>query len=91
MEHSKYASFLKNARKKAGFSQEELAHRLFIQQSDVSKIENGVKELPISLAAEWLQVTNAHFEFAELLCGGELPPFLEQLKNKHENSAKKVE
>ncbi len=52
-------SILRKCRKKAGFSQEELAELLHINQSDISKIEKDKKEVGIRLFRDWTQATNA--------------------------------
>lgn len=44
---------LKACRTYMAYSQEELAFLLHIQQSDVSRIESGQKEPPISLFVDW--------------------------------------
>ena len=55
----KFGAILKACRVRAGLSQEELADRLYINQSDVSKFENGTKEPPISLFQSWVNQTQA--------------------------------
>lgn len=55
----KFGAILKACRVRAGLSQEELADRLYINQSDVSKFENGTKEPPISLFQQWINQTQA--------------------------------
>ena len=62
-------AILKACRTRAGLSQEELAHRLFINQSDVSKYENDTKEPTISMFYAWTQQTQAHEVLVAFLCG----------------------
>jgi len=50
-------AILKACRTRAGLSQEELAHRLYINQSDISKYENDTKEPSISMFKEWATQT----------------------------------
>ncbi|MGG0718723.1 helix-turn-helix transcriptional regulator [Robertmurraya massiliosenegalensis] len=53
----KFGAILKACRVRAGFSQEELADRLFINQSDVSKYEKDNKEPTISIFQAWMSNT----------------------------------
>lgn len=46
-------------RQRAGFSQEEMAEKLFISQSDVSKFENDKKTPDLPTFLRIAQVTNA--------------------------------
>lgn len=62
-------AILKACRTRAGFNQEELAHRLHINQSDVSKYENDAKEPTISILQAWLSNTQAHEVLVAFLCG----------------------
>lgn len=65
----KYGSILKACRERAGFNQEELAFRLNINQSDVSKYENDVKEPNISVFHDWTTNTQAMEVLVAFLCG----------------------
>lgn len=64
-----YGQVLRAARIKAGMSQEELAARLHINQSDVSKYESGAKEPRISIFRDWTFVTQAQEVMVGFLCG----------------------
>ena len=55
----KVGAILRACRERFGLSQEELADRLYINQSDVSKFENGTKEPPITLFQNWINQTQA--------------------------------
>lgn len=65
----KYGSILKACRERAGFNQEELAFRLNINQSDVSKYENDVKEPGISIFHDWTTNTQSMEVLVAFLCG----------------------
>lgn len=78
--NDKYAKFLKEARRKAGINQSDLAHGLYINQSDVSKIENGKKEAPISLAVRWAQLTGSQDALAALVCGTDISVVIDMLE-----------
>ncbi|MEK5070754.1 helix-turn-helix domain-containing protein [Sporosarcina sp. FSL K6-1508] len=54
-----YGSILKACRERSGLSQSELAFRLFINQSDVSKLENGSKEPSMSTFQKWSTATSS--------------------------------
>lgn len=53
----KFGAILKACRTRAGFSQEELADRLFINQSDISKYESDRKEPTMSIFQAWMANT----------------------------------
>ncbi|MEH7122078.1 helix-turn-helix transcriptional regulator [Bacillus sp. JJ1773] len=53
----KFGAILKACRTRAGFSQEELAERLFINQSDISKYESDRKEPTMSIFQAWMANT----------------------------------
>lgn len=53
----KFGAILKACRVRAGFSQEELASRLFINQSDISKYESDRKEPTMSIFQAWIMNT----------------------------------
>lgn len=55
----KVGAILKACRERQGISQEDLADKLHINQSDISKIENDNKEPTISLFNAWLHNTQA--------------------------------
>lgn len=65
----KFGAILKACRDRAGLSQEELAYQLHINQSDVSKFENGTKEPPISIFQAWINNTQAQEVMVAYLCG----------------------
>lgn len=65
----KFGAILKACRVRAGLSQEELADRLYINQSDVSKFENGTKEPTISLFQQWINQTQAQEVMVAYLLG----------------------
>lgn len=53
----KFGAILKACRTRAGFSQEELAEKLFINQSDISKYELDKKEPTMSIFQAWMMNT----------------------------------
>ncbi|WP_165571630.1 helix-turn-helix domain-containing protein [Cytobacillus praedii] len=61
--------FFKRSRKLSGLSQEEMAEKMFMPRSTISKIENDKMELKVSDAARWCQATNVPEFLAALLCG----------------------
>lgn len=65
----KYGGVLRACRERIGLSQEELAHRLHIQQADISRIENGRKEPNIGLFQKWAMVTNSQDVLVAFICG----------------------
>ena len=64
-----YGSVLRTFRKSSNISQEELAHALHMSQSNVSKIENDVKEPLFSVVMQWVQYTGTQDAMAAIVCG----------------------
>jgi len=65
----KYGSVLKACRERVGLTQEELAFKLNMNQSDVSKFENGTKEPTISTLQAWMVNTQAAEVLVAFICG----------------------
>lgn len=65
----KYGTILKACRERAGFNQEELADILHINQSDVSKYENDVKEPSMSMFRDWTMNTQTTEVLVAFICG----------------------
>lgn len=63
-----FGGVLKKMRKKAGFSQTELALELGIGQSDVSKLETNRKTPDIYTVTHWANVTRAHEMVFAFMC-----------------------
>lgn len=53
----RFGAILKACRIRAGFSQEELADMLYINQSDISKYETDRKEPTMSMFHAWITNT----------------------------------
>lgn len=66
-----YGSILKACRERVGWNQEEMAHQLMINQSDVSKFENNVKEPPMSLFQKWAVATGSQDVLVAFIAGME--------------------
>ncbi|WP_336822988.1 helix-turn-helix transcriptional regulator [Sporosarcina sp. USHLN248] len=66
-----YGSILKACRERKGWNQEEMAHRLHVNQSDISKYENNVKEPPMSLFQKWALVTGSQDVLVAYMLGVE--------------------
>ncbi|WP_408004841.1 helix-turn-helix domain-containing protein [Radiobacillus kanasensis] len=65
----RYGAVLKACRTRAGLSQEELAEKLHINQSDVSKYENDTKEPSMSIFQSWATNTQAQEVLIAFTCG----------------------
>lgn len=65
----KYGGILRACRERSGLSQEELAFRMNVNQSDVSKFETGTKEPTLSTVQAWLSNTQATEVLVAFLCG----------------------
>lgn len=65
----KYGAILRACRERAGFNQEEMAFRLNVNQSDVSKYENNAKEPPMSVFQDWAMATQTQEVLVAFLVG----------------------
>lgn len=66
---SRVGAVLRACRTRAGFTQEELADKLYISQSDVSKYENDTMEPHLSIVQAWTSNTQAPEVLVAFLCG----------------------
>ncbi|SDI18124.1 Helix-turn-helix [Alteribacillus persepolensis] len=64
-----YGAILKACRKRAGMTQEELAERLHMGQSDISRYESDKQEPTISLFKAWTENTQSPEVMAAFLLG----------------------
>lgn len=67
-----YSKALKNFRKSADMTQEDLAHELNMTQSHVSKYEQGRKIIDLETFMRWVQVTNSEAQAAIILFGADI-------------------
>lgn len=65
----KFGAVLKKLRVRAGLSQEELAEKIFLSRSTVSRLENDKLKLTVEDAIRWGQATQASEVMAAILCG----------------------
>ncbi|GKV56010.1 hypothetical protein NCCP2222_19570 [Sporosarcina sp. NCCP-2222] len=66
-----FGAILRACRKRKGFTQEELADMLNIEQADVSRIENDRKEAPMSLFQQWAMITGSTDVLVAFIAGME--------------------
>ena len=66
-----YGAILRACRKRKGWTQEDLAHELNIEQADVSRFENDRKEPPMSLFQQWAMLTGSQDVLVAFICGME--------------------
>ena len=64
-----YGAILRACRLRAGKNQDELAFELNINQSDVSKIEQGDKEPVLSQVKKWVEITQTQEVLVAFICG----------------------
>jgi len=65
----KYGAVLRACRDRIGMSQEQLALKLNLSRSAVSKLENDQQELGVNTLSEWAEVTNAKEVLVAFICG----------------------
>jgi transcriptional regulator with XRE-family HTH domain len=75
----KYGAALKACRDRIGMSQEQLADKLKLSRSTVSKLENDQQELSVRTLSEWVEVTNAKEVLVAFICGMDGLSFLNQI------------
>ena len=64
-----YGPLLRQMRKQAGMSQEDIAHELYMSISNVSRLESGKYEIKLADALRWANVTGAQDVFIATLLG----------------------
>ena len=62
-----YGPLLRQMRKQAGMSQEDVAHELYMSISNISRIESGKYHVKLSDAVRWANVTGAQDVFVATL------------------------
>lgn len=67
-----FGKHLKSFRKAAKMTQEDIAEKLHLNRSAVSKIENDLQEISIPLFRQWAAVTNCDVQAALILFGAEI-------------------
>ena len=65
----KFGALLKKARLNSGLSQEEMAEKIFLSNSTVSRLESDKIELKARELVRWFQVTQAPELLAIMFCG----------------------
>lgn len=65
----KLGAILKACRVRAGFSQEEIAAKLYISRSNISKLETDQLKLDVPTLIQWANVTNAKEVVVAFLMG----------------------
>ncbi len=74
-----FGTVLQKVRVEAGLSQEELADKIFVSRSTVSRLENDKLKLTVQDAISWGQATQATEVMAALLCGVDLVALTQML------------
>lgn len=70
---------LRRVRVSAGLSQEELAEKIYLSRSAVSRLENDRLKLTVEDAVRWGQATHATEVIAALLCGIDVATILQNI------------
>lgn len=64
-----FGAILRAVRQKAGLSQEEMAEKMYVSRSTISRLENNRLKLTVEDAIRWGQITQAPEAIAAMLCG----------------------
>ncbi|MDQ0176039.1 helix-turn-helix domain-containing protein [Bacillus chungangensis] len=75
----KFGAVFKKIRVLAGLSQEELAEKIYLSRSNVSRVENDKLILRLDDVIRWFQVTQAPEALAALLCGVDVNTVLQNI------------
>jgi transcriptional regulator with XRE-family HTH domain len=75
----KFGSILKACRERAGFSQEEMAFRMNVTQSAISKYEKDKRSMDIQTFKRWFQETSTQEVAVAFLYGMDGVSILQQL------------
>ncbi len=70
---------LKKMRLISGMSQEELANKLFLPRSTISKIEHGKTAIKGEDLIRWFQITQAHELILAIVYGTDIPAVVQSL------------
>jgi transcriptional regulator with XRE-family HTH domain len=70
---------LRKTRVEAGMSQEELAEKIYLSRSAVSRLENNRLELKAADMIRWFQATQAHEALVALVCGVDVTTVVQTL------------
>ncbi|MGG0890290.1 helix-turn-helix transcriptional regulator [Cytobacillus horneckiae] len=74
-----FGNILRKVRINAGLSQEELADKIHLSRSAVSRLENNRLEIRLADAIRWFQATNAPEAIAAMLCGVDIASLAQSL------------
>lgn len=64
-----FGAILRAVRQKAGLSQEEMAEKMYVSRSTISRLENDRLKLTVEDAIRWGHITQAPEAIAAMLCG----------------------
>lgn len=70
---------LKRTRITAGLSQEEIALKMFLPRSTISKLENNKTALKAEDLIRWCTITQAQEVMAALLCGIDVTTIMQNI------------
>lgn len=74
-----FGQILRKVRLNAGLSQEELADKIYLSRSAVSRLENNRLKLTVEDAVRWGQATHASEIVAAMLCGIDVTTILQNI------------
>ncbi|OIJ13364.1 hypothetical protein BKP35_09010 [Anaerobacillus arseniciselenatis] len=86
-----YGELLRISRKQLDFSQEQMAERLYISRSTVSKLEAGKRTLYMDILVRWFKIINRDDVLLALLSGMEFNRIKRMLTEENGSSQKEKE
>lgn len=76
-----YGELLKMCRIQVGFSQQEMADKLKVSQSDISKFERDLKSIPADIFLKWIEITDRKDVAIALMYGVEINKIKSEMFN----------
>lgn len=76
----KFGSIMRACRERAGLSQEELAHRLNLDPSGISRMETGKQSIFLETAMEWVRETKSPEVMVAWMFGADGMRMIEQIE-----------
>ena len=75
----KFGKILREMRKRAGMSQEDVALELHMSISNVSRLETDIYDIRAADLVRWANITNSQEMLVAIICGVDSLPMMQQI------------
>lgn len=75
----KFGKILREMRKRAGMSQEDVALELHMSISNVSRLETDIYDIRAADLVRWANITNSQEMLVAIICGVDSLPVMQQV------------